>query len=61
MGGCYGSQRIYSRIFSRGSVVVHEIEEIQEKETTKESTETAAINQQELGVETRIVIFLMNL
>ena len=45
---------------AEGSVVVHEIEEIQEKETTKESTETAApINQQELGeVETRIVDIL---
>ena len=45
---------------AEGSVVVHEIEEVQEKETTKESTETAApINQQELGeVETRIVDIL---
>ena len=43
-----------------GSVVVHEIEEVQEKETSKESTETVApINQQELGeVETRIVDIL---
>ena len=41
-----------------GSVVVHEIEEVQE--TSKESTETVApINQQELGeVETRIVDIL---
>lgn len=45
---------------AEGSVVVHEIEEVQEKETPKESTETAApINQQELGeVETRIVDIL---
>ena len=45
---------------AEGSVVVHEIEEVQEKETSKESTETAApINQQELGeVETRIVDIL---
>ena len=45
---------------AEGSVVVHEIEEIQEKETPKELTETAApINQQELGeVETRIVDIL---
>ena len=45
---------------AEGSVVVHEIEEVQEKETPKELTETAApINQQELGeVETRIVDIL---
>ena len=45
---------------AEGSVVVHEIEEVQEKETPKESIETAApINQQELGeVETRIVDIL---
>ena len=45
---------------AEGSVVVHEIEEVQEKETSKESTETVApINQQELGeVETRIVDIL---
>ena len=45
---------------AEGSVVVHEIEEVQEKETPKESTETvASINQQELGeVETRIVDIL---
>ena len=45
---------------AEGSVVVHEIEEVQEKETPKESTETVApINQQELGeVETRIVDIL---
>jgi NFU1 iron-sulfur cluster scaffold homolog, mitochondrial len=45
---------------AEGFVVVHEIEEIQEKETSKESTETvASINQQELGeVETRIVDIL---
>ena len=42
---------------SEGGVVVHETEEVQEKETSKESTEIVApINQQELGeVETRIV------
>ena len=45
---------------AEGSVVVHVIEEVQEKETPKELTETAApINQQELGeVETRIVDIL---
>lgn len=45
---------------AEGGVVVHEIEEAQEKETSKESTETVApINQQELGeVETRIVDIL---
>ena len=45
---------------AEGAVVVHEIEEVQEKETPKESTETvASINQQELGeVETRIVDIL---
>ena len=45
---------------AEGSVVVHEIEEVQVKETPKELTETAApINQQELGeVETRIVDIL---
>ena len=45
---------------AEGSVVVHEIEEVQEKEPPKELTETAApINQQELGeVETRIVDIL---
>lgn len=45
---------------AEGSVVVHEIEEVQEKETPKESTETvASVNQQELGeVETRIVDIL---
>ena len=43
-----------------GGVVVHEIEEAQEKETSKESTETVApINQQELGeIEMRIVDIL---
>ena len=45
---------------AEGGVVVHEIEEAQEKETTNESIETVApINQQELGeVETRIVDIL---
>ena len=45
---------------AEGSVVVNEIEEVQEKETPKELTETVApINQQELGeVETRIVDIL---
>ena len=45
---------------AEGGVVVHEIEEAQEKETSKESTETVApINQQELGeIETRIVDIL---
>tara|TARA_B100000900_G_scaffold251935_1_gene214696 strand:+ start:131 stop:748 length:618 start_codon:yes stop_codon:yes gene_type:complete len=45
---------------AEGGVVVREIEEVQEKETTKESTETVApINLQELGeVETRIVDIL---
>ena len=45
---------------AEGGVVVHEIEGVQEKETPKELTETAApINQQELGeVETRIVDIL---
>lgn len=45
---------------AEGGVVVHEVEEVQEKETPKESTETVApINQQELGeVETRIVDIL---
>ena len=45
---------------AEGSVVVHEIEGVQENEITKESTETVApINQQELGeVETRIVDIL---
>ena len=45
---------------AEGGVVVHEIEEVQEKETPKESTETvASINQQELGeVEMRIVDIL---
>ena len=45
---------------AEGSVVVHEIEEVQEKETSKESSKTVApINQQELGeVETRIVDIL---
>ena len=45
---------------AEGGVVVHEIEEAQEKETSKESTETVVpINQQELGeVETRIVDIL---
>ena len=45
---------------AEGGAVVHEIEEAQEKETSKESTETVApINQQELGeVETRIVDIL---
>ena len=45
---------------AKGGIVVHEIEEVQEKETFKESTETvASINQQELGeVETRIVDIL---
>ena len=45
---------------AEGGVVVNEIEEAQEKETPKESTETVApINQQELGeVETRIVDIL---
>jgi len=45
---------------AEGGVVVNEIEEVQEKETPKESTETVApINQQELGeVETRIVDIL---
>ena len=45
---------------AEGGVVVHEIEEAQEKETSKESTSTVApINQQELGeVETRIVDIL---
>ena len=45
---------------AEGSVVVHEIEEVQTKETSKESTETVTpINQQELGeVETRIVDIL---
>ena len=45
---------------AEGGVVVHEIEEAQEKETSKESTETVApINQQELGeIEMRIVDIL---
>ena len=45
---------------AEGSVVVHEIEEVQENQIPKELTETAApINQQELGeVETRIVDIL---
>ena len=45
---------------AEGGAVVHEIEEAQEKETSKESTETVApINQQELGeIETRIVDIL---
>ena len=45
---------------AEGGVVVHEIGEVQEKETSKESTETVVpINQQELGeVETRIVDIL---
>ena len=45
---------------AEGGVVVHEIEEAQEKETTNESIETVApINQLELGeVETRIVDIL---
>ena len=45
---------------AEGGVAVHEIEEVQEKETFKESTETVApINQQELGeIETRIVDIL---
>ena len=45
---------------AEGGVVVHEIEEAQEKETTYESIETVApINQLELGeVETRIVDIL---
>ena len=45
---------------AEGAVVVHEIEEVQEKETPKESTETVApINQQELGeIEMRIVDIL---
>ena len=45
---------------AEGAVVVHEIEEVQEKETSKESSKTVEpINQQELGeVETRIVDIL---
>ena len=45
---------------AEGSVVVHELEGVQEKETSIESTETVVpINQQELGeVETRIVDIL---
>ena len=45
---------------AEGDVVVHEIEEVQKKETSKESSKTVApINQQELGeVETRIVDIL---
>ena len=45
---------------AEGGVVVHEIEDAQEKETSKESTETVApINQQELGeIEMRIVDIL---
>ena len=45
---------------SEGGVVVYELDEVQEKETSKESTETVApIIQQELGeVETRIVDIL---
>lgn len=45
---------------AEGKVVVHEIEEVQNKETSKDSTETVTnINQQELGeVETRIVDIL---
>ena len=42
---------------AKGSVVIQEIDEVQKKETSKESIETVApINQQKLGeVETRIV------
>ena len=45
---------------AKGSVVIQEIEEVQKKETSKESIETVApINQQKLGeVETRIVDIL---
>tara|TARA_B110000444_G_scaffold152655_1_gene142828 strand:- start:140 stop:757 length:618 start_codon:yes stop_codon:yes gene_type:complete len=45
---------------AKGGVVVHEIQEAQENENSKEPTETVApINQQELGeVETRIVDIL---
>ena len=45
---------------AEGAVVVYEIEAVQEKETSKESTETVVpINQQELGeVEMRIVDIL---